>query len=67
MLLFVGVWLSMLLLFFCRSMAQYVVVVFCRSMAQYAGMCNGGSPDDGFSAVSQDATTSNALDVVSVL
>ena len=34
-------------------------------MAQYAGMCNGGSPEDGYSAVSQDATTSNALHVVS--
>lgn len=38
-----------------------------RSMAQYAGMCNGGSPEDGYSAVSQDATTSNALNVVSCL
>jgi len=37
-----------------------------RSMAQYAGMCNGGSPEDGYKAVSQDATTSNALHVVSV-
>ena len=35
-------------------------------MAQYAGMCNGGRPEDGFSAVSQDATTSNALQVVSL-
>lgn len=32
-----------------------------RSIAQYAGMCNGGSPEDGYRAVSQDATTSNAL------
>ena len=37
----------------------------CRSMAQYAGMCNGGSPEDGYRAVSQDATTSNAIYVVS--
>lgn len=36
-------------------------------MAQYAGMCNGGSPEDGYSAVSQDATTSNALKVVSLV
>lgn len=35
-----------------------------RSMAQYAGMCNGGSPEDGYRAVSQDATTSNALHVL---
>ncbi|XP_015767733.1 PREDICTED: arginine-glutamic acid dipeptide repeats protein-like [Acropora digitifera] len=35
-----------------------------RSMAQYAGMCNGGSPEDGYKAVSQDATTSNALQVL---
>ncbi|XP_074624808.1 uncharacterized protein LOC141883279 isoform X1 [Acropora palmata] len=35
-----------------------------RSMAQYAGMCNGGSPEDGYKAVSQDATTSNALHVL---
>jgi len=34
-------------------------------MAQYAGMCNGGLPEDGYRAVSQDATTSNALQVVS--
>lgn len=34
-------------------------------MAQYAGMCNGGSPEDGYRAVSQDATTSNAIYVVS--
>lgn len=34
-------------------------------MAQYAGMCNGGLPEDGYRAVSQDATTSNAIYVVS--
>ena len=33
-------------------------------MAQYAGMCNGGLPEDGYRAVSQDATTSNAIHVV---
>ncbi|KAK3749169.1 hypothetical protein QZH41_010363, partial [Actinostola sp. cb2023] len=35
-----------------------------RSMAQYAGMCNGGTPEDGFRAMSQDATTSNALNLL---
>ncbi|XP_001637021.3 arginine-glutamic acid dipeptide repeats protein [Nematostella vectensis] len=35
-----------------------------RSMAQYAGMCNGGTREDGFRAMSQDATTSNALNVL---
>lgn len=35
-----------------------------RSIAQYAGMCNGGTPEDGFRALQQDATTSNALNVL---
>ena len=43
----------------------FVNLSICRSMAQYAGMCNGGSPEDGYRAVSQDATTSNAIYVVS--
>jgi len=36
-----------------------------RSMAAFAGMCDGGSPDDGCVAASRDDTTINALDVVS--
>ena len=35
-----------------------------RSMAAFAGMCDGGSPDDGCVAASRDDTTINALDVV---
>jgi arginine-glutamic acid dipeptide repeat-containing protein len=34
-------------------------------MAAFAGMCDGGSPDDGCVAASRDDTTINALDVVS--
>lgn len=44
---------------------SFMTLSVCRSMAQYAGMCNGGSPEDGYRAVSQDATTSNAIYVVS--
>ena len=36
-----------------------------RSMAAFAGMCDGGSPDDGCFAASRDDTTINALDMVS--
>ena len=36
-----------------------------RSMAAFAGMCDGGSPDDGCLAASRDDTTINALSVVS--
>ncbi|KAG8225081.1 hypothetical protein J437_LFUL000060, partial [Ladona fulva] len=35
-----------------------------RSMAAFAGMCDGGSPDDGCIAASRDDTTINALDVL---
>lgn len=38
-----------------------------RSMAAFAGMCDGGSADDGCVAASRDDTTINALDVVSRL
>ena len=44
---------------------SFMTLSVCRSMAQYAGMCNGGSPEGGYRAVSQDATTSNAIYVVS--
>lgn len=37
-----------------------------RSMAAFAGMCDGGSADDGCVAASRDDTTINALDVVSI-
>lgn len=36
-----------------------------RSMAAFAGMCDGGSADDGCVAASRDDTTINALDIVS--
>lgn len=36
-----------------------------RSMAAFAGMCDGGSPDDGCLAASRDDTTISALAVVS--
>ena len=35
-----------------------------RSMAAFAGMCGGGSTDDGCFAASKDDTTANALDVL---
>lgn len=35
-----------------------------RSMAAFAGMCDGGSPDDGCVAASRDDTTINALDIL---
>ncbi|KAK2724084.1 hypothetical protein QYM36_002435 [Artemia franciscana] len=35
-----------------------------RSVAAFAGMCNGGSPDDGCIAASRDDTTINAVDVL---
>ncbi|XP_066297468.1 arginine-glutamic acid dipeptide repeats protein-like isoform X2 [Branchiostoma lanceolatum] len=35
-----------------------------RSMAAFAGMCDGGSPDDGCLAASRDETTINALDTL---
>jgi arginine-glutamic acid dipeptide repeat-containing protein len=34
-------------------------------MAAYAGMCNGGSTEEGFIAASLDETTANALNTVS--
>ncbi|XP_029176264.1 arginine-glutamic acid dipeptide repeats protein isoform X4 [Nylanderia fulva] len=35
-----------------------------RSMAAFAGMCDGGSPDDGCLAAARDDTTINALDIL---
>ncbi|KAL1464987.1 hypothetical protein WDU94_004585, partial [Cyamophila willieti] len=35
-----------------------------RSMAAFAGMCDGGSADDGCMAATRDDTTINALDVL---
>lgn len=37
-----------------------------RSMAAFAGMCDGGSLEDGCIAASKDDTTINALDTVSL-
>ena len=37
-----------------------------RSMAAFAGMCDGGSADDGCIAASRDDTTINALDIVNI-
>lgn len=36
-----------------------------RSMAAFAGMCDGGSAEDGCIAARRDETTINAMDVVS--
>jgi len=35
-----------------------------RSMAAYAGMCDGGSADEGCIAASRDDTTINAFHIV---
>lgn len=35
-----------------------------RSMAAFAGLCDGGSTDDGCNAASRDDTTINALEMV---
>jgi len=37
-----------------------------RSMAAFAGMCDGGSPEDGCVAAARDDTTINALDMVCI-
>lgn len=39
-------------------------VCFPRSMAAFAGMCDGGSTEDGCLAASRDDTTLNALNMV---
>lgn len=38
-----------------------------RSMAAFAGMCDGGSTEDGCLAASRDDTTLNALNMVNSL
>ncbi len=38
-----------------------------RSMAAFAGMCDGGSAEDGCIVARRDGTTINAMDVVSVM
>ena len=38
--------------------------ITCRSMAAFAGMCDGGSTEDGCQAASMDETTMNAMDKV---
>lgn len=35
-----------------------------RSMTAFAAMCDGGSPEDGFTAASRDGITANALQVL---
>lgn len=39
-------------------------ISFSRSMAAFAGMCDGGSTEDGCLAASRDDTTLNALNMV---
>lgn len=45
-----------------RDLVMYLRAA--RSMAAFAGMCDGGSPDDGCVAASRDDTTINALDIL---
>jgi arginine-glutamic acid dipeptide repeat-containing protein len=35
-----------------------------RSMTAFAAMCDGGSPEDGFTAASRDGITANAIAVL---
>lgn len=42
-----------------------VLFAHTRSMAAFAGMCDGGSTEDGCLAASRDDTTLNALNMVS--
>lgn len=41
-----------------------IMFFFYRSMAAFAGMCDGGSTEDGCLAASRDDTTLNALNMV---
>lgn len=47
--------------------SAFLFCVLCvnRSMAAFAGMCDGGSTEDGCLAASRDDTTLNALNTVS--
>lgn len=46
-------------------MHSFMPLSFDRSMAAFAGMCDGGSTEDGCVAASRDDTTLNALNTVS--
>lgn len=50
-----------------RCLVYFMACVRCvhRSMAAFAGMCDGGSTEDGCLAASRDDTTLNALNTVS--
>ena len=50
----------------CLLLERVDLCLFFRSMAAFAGMCDGGSTDDGCHAASMDDTTINALDTVSL-
>ena len=50
----------------CLLLERVDLSLFFRSMAAFAGMCDGGSTDDGCHAASMDDTTINALDTVSL-
>lgn len=52
-----------LLVVACVNFLNLLVV---RSMAAFAGMCDGGSTEDGCLAASRDDTTLNALNTVSI-
>lgn len=43
---------------------SYIAVLISRSVAAFAGMCDGGSTEDGCQAASMDETTINAMDTV---
>lgn len=50
-----------------KSYAWAFCLFIIRSMAAFAGMCDGGSTEDGCLAASRDDTTLNALNTVSCL
>lgn len=50
--------------YFIHCLTYVYCISFSRSMAAFAGMCDGGSTEDGCLAASRDDTTLNALNMV---
>jgi hypothetical protein len=53
------------LIFFYRFQLMFLRAA--RSMTAFAAMCDGGSPEDGFTAASRDGITANALQVTELI
>lgn len=50
---------------FSWTQVKMCLYLWYRSVAAFAGMCDGGSTEDGCQAASMDETTVNAMDTVS--